>query len=120
MDLPVGVLNALIIVSQIDPLVLTKFVAMPPIKITQATASHLFFPKVNHTGEDRLISKPIVGNNKLSMAFTASLLNVTDIALADSKAVKSDDALIDESMWNLSDLMPVSGRDPYLFPYISK
>ena len=34
MDLPVGVLNALIIVSQIDPLVLTKFVAMPPIKIT--------------------------------------------------------------------------------------
>ena len=43
MDLPVGLLKALSIVSQIDPLVMTDRVAMSPLKITQAAAAHIFF-----------------------------------------------------------------------------
>ena len=43
MDLPVGLLKVLSIVSQIDPLVMTDRVAMSPLKITQAAAAHIFF-----------------------------------------------------------------------------
>ena len=50
-----GVLKVWSIVSQIDPLVLTMLVAMPPLNITQADVVHFLFPKFNNTGEDRLI-----------------------------------------------------------------
>ena len=56
MDLLMGVLKSLIIVYQIDPLVLTKIVAITPLKITQADAAPLLFLKIHHTGEDWIIS----------------------------------------------------------------
>ena len=103
-------MDALRIVSKIDPLVLTNLVAMPPLKITQETAAHLLFTKVNQTWEYGIISKPMVGNNKLYLASTNLLFNVTNIDLGNSKAVKSDDALTGKIMWNISALMNVSGR----------
>ena len=120
MDLPMGVLKALIILSQIDPLVLTKLVDMTPFNITQADSAHLLFPWVNQTGEDIIISKPIIGARKLSLDSTAYMIRVTNLALDNPKAVKSDNALTDNSPWNLRTLMPLSGRDQYIYLYLSK
>ena len=112
MDLTVGLFKAIRIVSQIYLLVMTNIVAMHPLKINQAAASHLLFPKVNSTGEYWLISKPIIGSNKPSLASTDSMITFTNIASAYSKMVNSDDALTDNIMCNLIYLMPLSGRYP--------
>ena len=120
MDLTVGVLKVLCIVLLIDPLFLNNIVSMTPLKITKAATAHLLFPNTNNTGEYQLISKPIIGAKELSLSSTDSIIMVTNIALAHFKAVKSDNALTDKSMWNLSSLMTVSGIDPSLYLYLSK
>ena len=120
MELLVGFLKILIIVSLIDPLVLTNIVDMAPLNITQAAETHFLFPKVNHTGEDWLISKPTTVAKKISLDSTASIITVTNLTLGNSKAVNSDDALTNAGMWNLSALMSVSGRDPSLNTSLSK
>ena len=93
---------------------------MPYIKTTQVDYSHLLFPKFNHNGEDISIEKPIIGDNKLSLASTYSLINFTILALDHSKAVKKGDTIIDKRMWNLSDLMHVSVRDLFMYSSLYK
>ena len=115
-----GILKALSIVSQIYQLFPTKLLYMYPLNITHTASAHLLFTKVNHTGKYWIIEKPILGDNKLYLTYTASLINVTNIDLNHSKAVKSDNALTDDSMWNLSALIPVSGIDPSSYPSLSK
>ena len=48
------------------------------------------------------------------------MIRVTNLALDNPKAVKSDNALTDNSPWNLRTLMPLSGRDQYIYLYLSK
>ena len=72
---------------------MTKLVAIPPLNITQANAAHRFFTETNNTGEDLIISKPIIGVNKLSLASTDSMIMVTNLDLYHYKAVKSGDSL---------------------------
>ena len=69
MYFPVGILKALSIVSQIDPLVLTKLVDMPPLNITQEYSAHLLFPKINYTGEYWIISKPTIWHQQTIIGF---------------------------------------------------
>ena len=118
MDLHVGVSKAPIIVSQIYLLVMPKFVAIPPLKITQEASTNPF-SKVNHTGEDQLIPKTIIGARKISLASTNSTIAVPNISLAHSKVFKRDKVLTDESMWNLSAIVHLSGIDTSIYPYLS-
>ena len=107
------------IVSHIDLLVLTKLVAMTPLKIAQEDSSQFLFPKVNHTGGDRLIKGHTIAANKLFLASNDFMITVNNLALDNSKAVKSNDNLTDKIMWNLSDRMPLSEREAYLYLYLS-
>ena len=120
MDLTVGVLKVLCIVLLIDPLFLNNIVSMTPLKITKAATTHLLFPNTNNTEGYQIISRLIIGAKELSLSSTDSIIMVTNIALAHSKAVKSDNSLTNKSMWNLSSLTTVSRRDPSLYLYLSK
>ena len=99
---------------------MTKLVAIPPLNITQANAAHRFFTETNNTGEDLIISKPIIGVNKLSLDSTSSMITVTNLDLYHSKAFKIYDSLIDDSMCNLSSLLPLLVIDLYIYISLSK
>ena len=76
--------------------------------------------KVNRTREDQLISKPIIGVNKLSLDSTSSMITVTNLDLYHSKAFKIYDSLIDDSMCNLRSLLPLLVIDLYIYISLSK
>ena len=115
MDLPMGVLMAIIIVAQVDYSVLMKPFSMPPLKTIQAAAAFFcFLVAMGWILIPFYHNLPAVFKNYFLAPDTPNI-SVTNLIYAHSMAFKSDDALMDENIWNLNTLMPLSGRNLYLY-----
>ena len=73
------------------------------------------FPSSNGIDVYFLISEYTVDINKLYLVSATNHISVTNLKDYHSKAVTSKDALVDEIIWNLNALIPLSGRNSSLY-----
>ena len=113
--LPVGFLKAISIVTQVYFSVLMKLVLMPLLNIIQLSAADLLFLSSNGIYVDLLLSQYTGGIEKLSLASFIPNMSVINLTDAHYEAIKSDDSLTDEIIWDIKSLMPLSERNPSLY-----
>ena len=102
LDLPVDCLSAFTAAASFDPSLFPSIISLPPIKVVQA-ACELFLGRSSFAASTVEVASEVLLSPSaapLSLTTFSPRAEKVDLADKDAKAVKSDDAAIDEDFWN--------------------
>jgi hypothetical protein len=112
LDIPVGAVAALELSCQMKPAIKPALLELPPAKVLQAV-----IPLLVPSGSDVEMHSKLGTTEpstvpKLSLTTFAPAVAKAEVTEANSKAVKSDDAVTNEAFWNEGAVTPPNGIIP--------